>query len=186
MSTSHKVFEIHQGEWSYLTGEDPQEVLATANIAQCTVFYGGAEEGFAFMFHHDIPFRPCKKNRTKFLEKLQEHVQAGSTIYCNLTGGWHFTWSCCVRRQYSKLIIEIKDKGYKVVPLRDKFITGQELPWKNCWKKGVSFSKVDLKPAYFSRKASTKRSRSFKAIVPFFGLRLVRQSSTPNKLIQQD
>lgn len=115
MEKNKRVFEIHQGEWTYLTTLDSYELIATANVAECTVFYGFSVSGFAFMFHHDFPCRPRDKTNHTFLYAIELNVPRGEKIFCFITGGWTFLWSCYVRRQYKKLIEEIEAKGYEVV-----------------------------------------------------------------------
>lgn len=172
MKKTNKIFEIHQGEWAYLTEGNCYEAIATSNVAQCTVFYGGTQKGFAFMFHHDLPIRPRIKTENAFIDALELNVSLDEKVFCFLSGGWKYCWSAKVRSQYHGLVEKIKVRGYKIELEEDCFTTQKESFFNNCWVKGVGFNIKKLEPESFSKKCITKRSRPIKAWLPFCSLKM--------------
>lgn len=171
--SADSVFEIHQGEWTYITKENSIQILATANVAQCTVFCGRSNNGFSFMFHIDLPTGRRLKTLAKFEKVLKAHVTVGSRIEYHLTGGWKCAlWSAVVRNKIDNFMnslkgYEIRKQDHKHTDEIEKFLT-------NYWTKGVSFDVHSGEIGSYSIETQTKRKRSAKACLPVFEMPLVR------------
>lgn len=168
-----KTFEIHQGEWTYITEDDSIEILVTANVAQCTVFCGRASNGFSFMFHIDLPTRKRFKTLTSFEAVLKAHVPIGSRIEYHITGGWKCArWSAVVRNRVIQFMTDLK--GYEIRKQDHKHTDEIEKYLTNYWTKGVSFDVHSGEIGSYSIETQTKRKRSAKACFPVFEMPLVR------------
>lgn len=168
------IFEIHQGEWVYLTDADGPSVLATANVAQCTIFCGRAEGGFAFMFHFDLPTAPRLRTLNTFESVLRSHVTPGRLIEYHLDGGWSCLWSPRVRNLIEVFLASLQDFHFQTdeapLPFTDKcqrFRDGQ-------WKKGVAYDRISGAIRPFHAKVQTKRRRPIQAYLPWCELQLSR------------
>ncbi len=167
-----RCFEIHQGEWTYTTNDDSIDVLATANVAQCTVFCGRASNGFSFMFHIDWATTSRVNTFESFGKILKMHVPVGSRIDYHLTGGWSGLWSQKVRDKIYNFMHSQKE--YNVIQHSHPFNNTLEPFYKAAWKKGVSYNLASEKIEFFHVKAQTKRKPSFRAAIPFCEMILVR------------
>ncbi|NVK21212.1 MAG: hypothetical protein HWD86_01725 [Kangiellaceae bacterium] len=165
-------FEIYQGEWTYITDKDNIQILATSNVAQCTVFCGKASNGFSFMFHFDIPSKQRIETLQVFKEKLLENVPKGSEIRYQLTGGWKCLWAPKVRDEINQFMSNIE--LYKLKEVSHKFTDESEKFSERGWTKGVSFNLTSEEIGFYPKKAKIKRWRPLRAWLPFFQMPLAR------------
>lgn len=165
-------FEIHQGEWTYITKKDNVQFLSTANVVQCTVFCGIASNGFSFMFHFDTPTRKRLDTLNEFKNVLSLEVPDGEEIKYHLAGGWKCLWATKVRCELDRFMSNLE--GYKVEGTPHKYTDEVERFSENFWKKGFSFNLSSGEIGVFPKEVQTKRRRSVRAWLPFCQMPLVR------------
>lgn len=171
---SSDIFEIHQGEWAYLTDGDRALVLATANVAQCTVFCGRSGSAFAFMFHFDLPTTSRLRTLKAFDKVVRSRVRPGSTIEYHLDGGWSCAWSHRVRSHITQFVTSLHEFHFVTDPQPLPFTNKSQRFLDGQWKKGVSFDRVSGQLQPFPVKTQTERRRPIRAYFPWFELQLCR------------
>ena len=107
------VVEIVQGEWTYLTKDDPQRFLATGRLFSCTAIYGRSVDGeFAFMAHFDLPWRMQSLGdlRSVIEKQVPKEVPLEFSTCCCLK----YPVSCFVRKRLELFVNQLRADGFNV------------------------------------------------------------------------
>jgi len=87
-----RIIEVLQREIAITRAIDQRPILATTNVAMCTVFYGrDTKSKVGFLCHLDLPF--TTNIIPSLLEKLRQHSGPNSTFASTLCCGNRYSWA---------------------------------------------------------------------------------------------